>query len=255
MAYTITKQIRSGTPQVGTPPYRQIHAHSTGNANSTAQNEADYMSRKDINTGFYTHVVGNGKVIQVAPVNRGAWDVGGSYNYETYAAVELIESHKTKEEFLADYKIYCELLHDLAKEAGIPTSVDTADLAGIKTHNYCTYNQPNNSSDHVDPIPYLAKCGITLQKFASDVANSKNENTSSFAESKGEIEMYLIQIIDTNTKYKGRWYVSNGVEARYVRTPRMLANYQDQHGKLNLPVDKMYSTELFDEFGGEKNIK
>lgn len=255
MAYTITKQIRSGTPQIGTPPYRQIHAHSTGNANSTAQNEADYMIRKDINTGFYTHVVGNGKVIQVAPVNRGAWDVGGSYNYETYAAVELIESHKTKEEFLADYQIYCELLNDLAREAGIPTSVDTSDLAGIKTHNYCTYNQPNNSSDHVDPIPYLAKWGITLQKFASDIANSKNENTSSSVESKGEIEMYLIQIVDTAGKYKGRWYVSNGVEARYVRTPRMLANYQNQYGKLNLRVDKMYSTELFDEFGGENNIK
>lgn len=72
---------------------------------------------------------------------------------------------------------------------------------------------------------------------------------------KGEINMYLIQIIDTNTKYKGRWYISDGVSCRYVRTPRMLANYQNQYGKLNLPIDKMYSSELFKEFGGEQNIK
>lgn len=76
MSYTVKKQIRAGLPQVGYAPYRQVHAHSTGNPNSTAQNEADYMGRKDINSGFYTHVVGNGQVIQVGNVNRGAYDVG-----------------------------------------------------------------------------------------------------------------------------------------------------------------------------------
>lgn len=259
MSYNIKQQIRTDTPQIGNTPYRQIHAHSTGNARSTAQNEADYMNRKDLNTGFYTHVVGNGQVIQVARVNRGAWDVGGGYNSETYAAVELIESHKTKEEFMRDYKIYCEVLYDLAKQAGIPTTLDTGDLAGIKTHNYCTHNQPNNGSDHVDPIPYLTKWGITQQQFAKDIANCKGNSSSSGDANnivnEGEIEMYLIQIVDTNTKYKGRWYISDGVSCRYVRTPRMLANYQNQYGKLNLRVDKMYSIELFKEFGGEKNIK
>ena len=67
--------MRTDTPQVGYAPYRQVHAHSTGNRNSTAQNEADYMQRKDLNSGFYTHVVGNGRIIQTAPTNKGAWDV------------------------------------------------------------------------------------------------------------------------------------------------------------------------------------
>ena len=98
--------MRYDTPQVGYAPYRQVHAHSTGNPNSTAQNEADYMQRKDLNSGFYTHVVGNGRIIQTAPINKGAYDVGGDWNAETYAAVELIESHKTKDEFMRDYKIY-----------------------------------------------------------------------------------------------------------------------------------------------------
>ncbi|CAI3499257.1 SH3 domain-containing protein [Enterococcus cecorum] len=161
--------MRTDTPQVGYAPYRQVHAHSTGNRNSTAQNEADYMQRKDLNSGYFTHVVGNGRVIQTAPTNKGAWDVGGDFNAETYAAVELIESHKTKEEFMTDYKIYVQLLRDLAKQAGIPTTLDSSALEGIKTHEYCTRHQPNNGSDHVDPYPYLAKWGISREQFKKDI--------------------------------------------------------------------------------------
>lgn len=161
--------MRTDTPQVGYAPYRQVHAHSTGNRNSTAQNEADYMQRKDLNSGFYTHVVGNGRIIQTAPTNRGAWDVGGGWNAETYAAVELIESHANKDEFMRDYKLYVGLLRDLAKQGGIPTTLDTGDLAGIKTHDYCTHHQPNNGSDHVDPYPYLAKWGISREQFKKDI--------------------------------------------------------------------------------------
>ena len=180
MAYKVERRIRPGLPQVGVAPYGQVHAHSTGNPRSTVQNEADYFQNKDINTGFFTHLVGNGRVIQVAEVNRGAWDVGGGWNQWGYASVELIESHKNKDEFMRDYKIYCELLHDLAKQAGLPTTVDQGNT-GIITHNYATHNQPNNGSDHVDPIPYLAKWGINLAQFRSDVANAKSNNKPSSA--------------------------------------------------------------------------
>ena len=70
---------------------------------------------------------------------------------------------------MRDYKIYVGLLRDLAKQAGIPTTLDTGDLAGIKTHAYCTTHQPNNGSDHMDPYPYLAKCGISREQFKKDV--------------------------------------------------------------------------------------
>ncbi|CIX25849.1 peptidoglycan recognition protein family protein [Streptococcus pneumoniae] len=164
-------RLRTGLPQVGVQPYRQVHAHSTGNRNSTVQNEADYHYRKDPELGFFSHVVGNGRVMQVGPVNNGSWDVGGGWNAESYAAVELIESHSTKEEFMADYRLYIELLRNLADEAGLPKTLDTDDLAGIKTHEYCTNNQPNNHSDHVDPYPYLAKWGISREQFKHDIEN------------------------------------------------------------------------------------
>lgn len=175
---TIEKQIRQDTPQVSVPPYKQIHAHSTGNPSSTAQNEADYMNRKDLSSGFYTHVVGNGRIIQTARTNRGSYDVGGSWNNKTYAAVELIESHKTKDEFLRDYKIYVQLLRDLAVEAGIPIKVD-CDVEGINTHYYCTYNQPGNKSDHIDPYPYLQKWGISKAQFKKDVESGTVSGTPS----------------------------------------------------------------------------
>ena len=160
---------REELPQIGYAPYRQIHAHSTGNKKSTAQNEADYHMRRPVESGFFSHVVGNGRVMQVGPVNNGSYDVGGGWNYETYAAVELIESHSSKEEFMTDYRLYIELLRNLADEAGLPKTLDSDALEGIKSHEYCTYNQPNNNSDHVDPYPYLASWGISREQFKHDI--------------------------------------------------------------------------------------
>ncbi|MGY3773190.1 N-acetylmuramoyl-L-alanine amidase [Tetragenococcus solitarius] len=169
------KQIRKGTPQVGNPPFKQIHAHSTGNPDSTAQNEADFMQTKDLTTGFYTHVVGNGRVIQVAPVNQGCWDVGGDWNSDGYASIELIESHKTRAEFEKDYKNYIDLLRKAAKNAGVAIKVDSGET-GILSHNYCSLNQPNSKSDHVDPYPYLAKWGISQAQFKKDVESGQVGN-------------------------------------------------------------------------------
>lgn len=188
----IEKKIRGDIPQVGVTPYPQIHAHSTGNPNSTVQNEADYMFTKDLNTGFYTHVIGNGRAIQVANTNRGAWDVGGGWNVEGYAAVELIESHKNKDEFMVDYKLYINLLRQLAKEAGIATTLDTG-TSGIISHAYATANQPNNFSDHIDPYPYLAKWGISKEQFDKDLNSGFGLTTTKKEETEqGEEDMITI---------------------------------------------------------------
>lgn len=194
-SYTEDTSYLRQTPQVGVAPYRQVHAHSTGNPTSKASGEATYMRNKDLNSGFYTHVVGNGKVYQTAYVGQGAWDVGGGWNNETFAAVELIESHQTYEEFRADYEIYIQLLRDLANQAGIPITVDTDSLEGIKTHYYCTNNQPNNFSDHIDPYPYLSKWGITKEQFKQDVETGTVSNKPAVVE---------INVLDTNTNLENR---------------------------------------------------
>ncbi len=160
-----TSRLRTNLPQIGEQPYRQVHAHSTGNPNSTAQNEADYHMRRPVESGFFSHVVGNGRIMQTWLVDQGAYDVDGGWNVEGYAQVELIESHESKEEFMIDYRLYVKLLRELDDEAGIPKTLDSSSLAGIKTHQFCTYNQSNNGSDHVDPYPYLAKWGISREQF------------------------------------------------------------------------------------------
>jgi len=60
-------------------------------------------------------------------------------------------------------------------------------------------------------------------------------------EVKGEIDMYLIQIVTDN-----KWYVSNGTDIRYLKTPRVRDYYLNT---LKLPVDRMYQIELNNEFG------
>ena len=182
----IEKQLRSGLPQVGVKPYGQIHVHSTGNPSSTAQNEADYHMRRPVNSGFFSHVVGNGRVIQTARTNAGFYDVGGGWNSWGYAAIELIESHKTKEEFMKDYKLYVELIRLLCDEAGLPKTLDQGNT-GVISHDYARKHQPNNGTDHVDPYPYLKKWGISKEQFAKDIKNgfgSSNSGSNSGSSSK-----------------------------------------------------------------------
>ena len=231
-------RLRTNLPQVGVQPYRQVHAHSTGNRNSTAQNEADYHYRKDPELGFFSHVVGNGRVMQVGPVNNGSWDVGGGWNAESYAAVELIESHSTKEEFMTDYRLYIQLLRDLADEAGIPKTLDTDSLAGIKSHEYCTYNQPNNNSDHVDPYPYLAKWGISRSQFKHDIEHGlvvepgwkKNDTGYWYVRSDGSYPKEQFEHID------GTWYYFDGsgymLSDKWKKRPDGAWYYFDKSGEM-----------------------
>ncbi|MDM7320486.1 MAG: hypothetical protein P3W91_002000 [Fervidobacterium sp.] len=192
-------KLRTDTPQVGVVPYRQVHAHSTGNPTSTVQNEVD----NQINNrpqGFANDWVGNSRIVRTSPLNRGAYDVGGGWNAETFASVELIESHRTFEEFYADYQIYVNHLRNLADQGGIPKTLDSPALEGIKTHEYCTYNQPNNGSDHTDPYPYLAKWGISRAQFKNDVEQGFTIETNKTKKREGNVMLLF--------KEGGKWGIS-----------------------------------------------
>ena len=240
-----TSRYREGLPQIGYAPYRQIHAHSTGNKNSPAQNEADYHMRRSVESGFFSHVVGNGRVMQVGPVNNGAYDVGGGWNYETYAAVELIESHSTREEFMEDYRLYIELLRNLADEAGLPKTLDSDALEGIKSHEYCTNNQPNNYSDHVDPYPYLASWGISREQFKNDIENGleiktgwqKNDAGYWYVRSDGSYPKDQFEKID------GTWYYfdENGymLSDKWKKRPDGTWYYFDESGEMATDWNKI----------------
>lgn len=248
------RKIRRDIPQVGVTPYKQVHAHSTGNPNSTAQNEADYMYRKDLNTGFYTHVVGNGRVIQVANVNRGAWDVGGGWNYETYAAVELIESHRTKDEFMRDYKLYVNLLRDLAKQAGLPTTLDSGDR-GIISHAYATAHQPSNASDHVDPYPYLAKWGISKAQFARDLSSGFSGTARVVKSAPVQKKVYRadeVRFVNGIYQIKCDYLAPIGFDWTENGIPVAMVNWCDKDGKnIKDGADKDFKAGMYFTFAGD----
>lgn len=147
-------------------PFHQVHLHSTGSV-APNKNFISYLGRSYGNA-YYTHLVGEGQAVQVANVNGGAYDVGGDWNWETYAAIEFNENVKTQDEFNRDYKIYIALARQLAKEAGITNfTLDTPGTSGIKTHNYASAT--GHGSDHVDPLPFLSKWGVSYDKLKHDI--------------------------------------------------------------------------------------
>lgn len=171
-------------------PFRQVHLHSTANPSAPLDNEVAYLSRNYQN-GNYTHLVGeNGRVIQVAEVGQGAWDVGGDWNAETYAAIEFGEKVTSQEDFNSSYRVYIELARDLAKQAGIPLTLDTPDVSGIKTHNYAS--STGHGSDHVDPIAFLAKWGVSYDQLKHDIENGFVAATKDAVEQQEEQDMITI---------------------------------------------------------------
>lgn len=161
------------------PGFHQIHMHSTGNPTASVQNERDYLAGH-YNAANYTHLVGitNGAVDirQVMNTNGGAWDVGGDWNWETYAAIEFSEgSIQSQADFNKAYPAYIWLARYLAKQAGITYTIDNLNTIGIKSHNYASAT--GHGSDHVDPIPFLAKWGVSRDKFNRDLVNGVGNDT------------------------------------------------------------------------------
>ncbi|MDI6667044.1 lytic exoenzyme target recognition domain-containing protein [Leuconostoc falkenbergense] len=161
------------------PGFHQVHMHSTGNPTASVQNERDYLAGH-YNAANYTHLVGitNGAVDirQVMNTNGGAWDVGGDWNWETYAAIEFSEgSIQSQADFNKAYPAYIWLARYLAKQAGITYTIDNLNTIGIKSHNYASAT--GHGSDHVDPIPFLAKWGVSRDKFNRDLVNGVGNDT------------------------------------------------------------------------------
>lgn len=198
------------------PPYTSVHAHDTGNPNSSMKNERDYLAGH-YNSAFYTHLVGwnpetnRAEAWQVAQKNQGAWDLGSYYgNANGYASVEFVGgSIKTQDQFNKAYAIYVELLRQLAAECGAsteldsPRSVATAGAGYVVTHNFASRN--GFGSSHVDPLNFLSSWGITYEQFKKDirngirVASAPQKPVNQFIK-KGENDMLLFKA-DKATKY------------------------------------------------------
>ncbi|MDF8368321.1 N-acetylmuramoyl-L-alanine amidase [Weissella paramesenteroides] len=201
-------------------PFKQVHLHSTGSV-APNKNFISYLSRSWGNA-YYTHIVGEGQAIQVANVNGGGYDLGGDWNWEGYASIEFNENVHSQAEFNRDYKIYIELARQLAREAGITDfTLDTPNNVGIKTHNYASAT--GHGSDHVDPLPFLAKWGVSYDKLKHDikygVGGSEPVSYSKPAQATNKVDQVLnvgdyfkakpAYRVDELKKVNGIWQVVN----------------------------------------------
>lgn len=201
-------------------PFRQVHLHSTGSL-APDDNFVSYLSRSWGNA-YYTHLVGQGRIIQVGNTNGGAYDVGGDWNWETYAAIEFNEQVASQAQFNSDYKNYINLARQLAKEAGITDfTLDTPGTVGIKTHNYASAT--GHGSDHIDPLPFLAKWGVSYDKLKHDikygVGGSEPVSYSKPAQATNKVDQVLnvgdyfkakpAYRVDELKKVNGIWQVVN----------------------------------------------
>lgn len=75
----------------------------------------------------------------------------------------------------------------------------------------------------------------------SCVVRPKQPNNDQPKPQKKGKDMILYKIYDKTGAHKGKWFISDGVTLRYVRTPRLLGKYQEY----GYPVDTIYSSELF----------
>lgn len=172
-----------------------------------------------------------------------AWDV---YNQVDWNALGYERIDKPDFGSVRDDDIFF-----ISPRAGLPTG-HTGLVASISGGNITTFEQNVMDALYVQKLPnenswswYGGFDGIVRKK----QPDKQQEET-------GEIEMMLFKIVDKTGAYKSKWFVSNGTHLRYIRTPRMLASYQNQYAKMNLKTDNIYSSELFGKKGefDEKNI-
>ncbi|MBV1135753.1 N-acetylmuramoyl-L-alanine amidase [Listeria monocytogenes] len=176
-SYKIERKIISGLPKKVLNAKNFIIAHEVANDNSKIDNEVSYMSRNWQNA-FVTHFVGGGgRVVQIAETGVVSWGAGSKANGYAFAQVELCRT-KDKATFLKDYAVYCQLLADLAKKAGIPVTLDSGSKSsdkGIKSHDWVT--KKLGGTTHSDPYGYLAKWGISKAQFAKDLSSAAKNGT------------------------------------------------------------------------------
>lgn len=169
-SYTTNTEFRLGANEGDSrrTTNKYIILHETANPTATGRNEATFMKRNWRNA-YTSHIVGDGMVYEVG--QKGYMQYGGaSYeaNISSYAQIELQHTND-KALFEKNYKVYVSLARDLAKEAGIPLTLDTPyPQNGIKSHLWLTQNI---AGDHTDPYAYLSKMGVSKQKLANDLKN------------------------------------------------------------------------------------
>lgn len=190
-----------------------IIAHATG-VYAPAENVAIFEKREwDSSESYVQYIVGDGgKVYAVGQEGYVAWGAGEWANENAPVQVELAQTYSDSQ-FKKDYQTYVNLLRDSAKKWNIPTSLDSSEYRGIKSHVWITNHVWGN---HVDPYGYLSTHGISQTQFAHDLqygfgssssdssnntSNDSNKNNSNKNNSTANIKVGSKVTIKSSAKH------------------------------------------------------
>ena len=214
-----------------------IHNDAGSNgANTSFYN--NWLPTHDPELGFaHVYIASDGR-LQASDFSNMAWHCANSYGNANYASWEVCQSEGDLNQFLKNEQAVLDDVAKYMKQWGLTPNRDTVKLHQELSSTSC----PRRSVEvHGGTLESCRSYFIAeLNKRLTSQSESKQDNT----QNEEEIEMYLIYCKDTN-----RYYVSNGVSVRYVRSIRMLRNYQNEFAKLSLKTDVMYQAELDKEFG------
>lgn len=223
----IEKSFIKGIPHRKLNAVNMVVAHEAGNPKNTGKdsldNEVKYM-KNNWNKGakaWVSHWVGGGgRIIQLAPTGIKQNGAGGKANRTTYAHVELARTDN-KETFKKDYAAYVWLLRTLAKEAGLPVTLDTNSLKGIKSHDWVRRNL--GGTTHTDPYGYLASFGISKEQFKKDIekgmgqVNVSHETVKDDNKSLEKVAKEVIQGKYGNEPQRSKKLKSDGYDPKAVQ--------------------------------------
>jgi hypothetical protein len=157
MGYTITQQFihhnRSYEPLI---PIGLI-LHDTETLNATAQNEQAYFdsAERDASAHFFVDWT---QIIQTIPENEVAWHAFNYANHH-FLSIELCTINDPNQ-FQEAYKRYIWLAAYLCNKYHWNPDED------VHSHKWVSEHY---EGDHVDPIPWLAKWGISWDKVIADI--------------------------------------------------------------------------------------
>ncbi|MCC5910271.1 MAG: N-acetylmuramoyl-L-alanine amidase [Clostridiaceae bacterium] len=147
-----------------------ITIHNTANPNSTAQNERDYVARREDNVGFH-YAVDDQEAIAIIPEDEVAWHTGTREGNRTSIGIEICESGDQKKTWQNAVGLTAKIL----KERGWKTD-------RIRTHkSWSGKNCPRKLLDQWDEFTDDIENALEIlkneDKKGGDIMEKPEENT------------------------------------------------------------------------------
>lgn len=199
---------------------------------------SDWLTKHNPEDGFaHVYIASDGR-LQASDFSNMAWHCANSYGNANYASWEVCQSEGDLNQFLKNEQAVLDDAAKYMKQWGLTPNKDTVKLHRELSATSC----PRRSVEvHGGTLESCREYFIEeLNKRLTGQTGGSSNNT---------IESEMIDMFLINCKDTKNWYVCNGVEARHIKTTRMLGGFQGKFGAIKLPETIMFQAEFEAEYG------